>query len=375
MSASSSNSSSSSSSSSVSGVKRPASSQQADSGNAVDDDAVAATSQVNAATAADEPRKKAGLTGDSAAATAAAAAAHSSASSPPAVSRLYADVLGKILSFLPLQDQMVFSRVGRKWAVVGRASPQFVAWRSLSALSKRQWRNMMALLKQQDAVRVAAARVPHIVHELKNYLREEKCLSVASPLLTLLRTLVVLRPAALEARSGNVQVQVTLPGASSAAAAAAGAANVTDTVQLHVEWQREDDLMRGQQTTESSISFNDPETDKRERKLFSYTSHSDHIGGETRCEADALTEWLRSHGLLSGSVRQQSHLTYAFSVALFQAASGWDDVEGDIIGGRACGDILPSDAADAEPEAAEPEGSSSEEEDDDGSEEGSDVDD
>jgi len=114
---------------------------------------------------------------------------------------LYPDVLSHLLPFLPLQDQMRFTRVCRSWRSVGARAPALKALRNahvalqvVDALDSASFRAVNRLLKQRLRARKAQARLQPLICEQQARLIEFRCRRVSTAgLLPLLQSIQVQR--------------------------------------------------------------------------------------------------------------------------------------------------------------------------------------
>ncbi len=291
-----------------------------------DDAANTAPSLVDAAASEDGVRKKARHESSTVSAVSAAAGAPS----PPAVSRLYGDVLGRILVYLPLQDQIAFSGVRRQWNAAARVSRRYIAWRSMTALPLADWNTTLALFNKQDLARQANARIHSIVKKQRNQLREAKCAAVSGPLLSLLRSLVVVGVPRADAEAGVARVELPVPPP------CASAVTAQSTCTLHVSWQTIESVHRGiASKSNGRIHRSTWKTHVGDTFRIRYQSTGGEDSDETElmlcnnvvrdrsksdCEAQKLVAWLRCHSILAGSLRQQSCLLSTFVQTVLEAA-------------------------------------------------------
>ena len=252
----------------------------------------------------------------------AAASGSSAAASSPSVCVLYPDVLTHLLTFLPLQGQLRFSRVCRSWRDIGARAPALKALHVVNAMSISGLREMSSLLEQRLHARDVQARLRPLLCEqrtrLFQYDRATARLATHG-LLPLLQSVQMQRVS--NGSDGGVTAFLTVrepagsgcSATSSAAAAAVQASRRVVRLSMHAE-----DLGQCEHMEHMSVAHWHIRADFHPQQPLMTTLLSVRQEWSVQyVNMQPLVDWLRECGVLRGSHRQQHHLLHAFLHALF----------------------------------------------------------
>ncbi len=250
---------------------------------------------------------------------AAAAATSSTAAAQPV--HLYSDALFSILKFTTLKEQLIFSRVSRSWRQAAFRAPALKAWRASDALPLTDLRDVTRLQRKRVSLRNAEERMSNILDAQLDRLRSVESATAAARLLTALRSVKTLRKNVsniTDRRTGDVKLTMQLPQpAQASAAASAVAAAESQTAQLHVSWQVDDET-DDEQLNRWSVHATSSENPQHEKLLFEIIQFDDVVdfnGGVSR-----LVKWMGTPSLLAGSRRQRRQLFFTFIEVMLDVA-------------------------------------------------------
>jgi len=267
---------------------------------------------------------------------------------------LYPDVLAHLLPFLPLQDQMRFSRVCHSWQGVGARAPALkvlrnahVALQAVDALSAASFVEVHEALEKQLLTRNAQARLLSGIIKQMEILSGFLCTRAATAgLLPLLQSVLVQRVERGRDGSHTIFFTVEEPEAVSACS--------RRVVRLSARCSREGMGTDIDRTHWRICAALDPQQPDALMITLQVVCHW-HVDDDFDIMVQPLANWLRQCGALRGSYRQQHRLLHAFLETVYglmgESPLSWLDV--DALNCR-CSEYFPQqNVANVEP-ASEP---------------------
>ncbi len=265
-------------------------------------------------------------------ATTSAASVSATRSSGP---HLHQHALLSIFKFLPLRQQCLLSGVSRDWQKAVRNSPSGSAWRRFAGLPAVAMEDFARNAFSHGLIQQAndPARKQFLLRKWQRRLREQKCMAVAKPLLSLLHSASVTRKRFDEADVGDVWLSLQLPAPDSAAAAASVSAQ---TAIVRVQWSQGEAIHGDARDERWKLSLYPSGSDRsidhapqQHQQLQASRVLLDYVRWrrdrydlfEQQYTVGELAVWLRAQGIFAGSQRQQCALLTCCAQALLQMAS------------------------------------------------------